>query len=204
MGASGASSGESFVYWGSPDGKYTVGNRTVLRTAAFFIGHDPAQVISTAVFDCNGDGRLDLLLGGYDDETLSRRGLQLLVNAGDRTFVDETRRRIGESAWSLAEAWHGGHRFVDFNGDGTEDIVPDRYNPNSGANILAWLNDGTGHYVALKTTKFDDAAALWRFAWGTLVSVGSEFKTMEFFADQRSLHSNGAVVTVGARITLTE
>ena len=145
-----------------------------------------------------------MLLGGYDDETKSRRGLQLLVNYGDRIFVDETRSRIGESAWSLTEAWHEGHRFVDFNGDGTEGIVPNRYNPNSGANILAWLNDGTGHYVTLKTTEFDHAAALWRFAWGTLVSAGSEFKTMEFFGEPGSLHSNGAVVTVGARITLPE
>ena len=181
--------------WGSGTGEYMDGNRTVLRTPAFFIGHGRAEVISTAVFDCNGDGRLDLLLGGYDAETLSRRGLQLLVNAGNRVFVDETRRRIGESAWSLTEGWHEEHHFFDFNGDGTEDIVPQRYD-TEGANVLAWLNDGTGHYVALKTTEFEDkdAEALWRFAWGTKVRVGPRFKSMEFFGGTEELRSNAGVV----------
>ena len=166
-GATAGLTGESFVYWGSGTGEYTDGNRTVLRTPAFFIGHGRAEVISTAVFDSNGDGRLDLLLGGYDAETLSRRGMQLLVNVGNRVFVDETRRRIGESAWSLTEGWHGEHHFFDFNGDGTEDIVPQRYD-TEGANVLAWLNDGTGHYVALKTPEFEDkdAEALWAIRVG--------------------------------------
>ena len=202
-GASGRLDGESFVYWGSATGGYTDGNRTVLGTSAFFIGHGRAEVISTATFDCNGDGRLDLLLGGYDAESLSRRGMQLLVNAGDRKFVDETRRRIGESAWSLAEGWHVEHRFLDFNGDGTEDIVPDRYD---NTNVVAWLNDGTGHYVALKTTEFEeeDAAALWRFAHGTIIRDGTTFKAMEFFSDSDELVSNAAVVVAGARVALAD
>ena len=68
-------------------------------------GHGGAEVVSTSVFDYKGGGRLDLLLGGYDSE-LVHRGVQLLVNAGNRAFVDETRRRIGASAWSLTEEWH--------------------------------------------------------------------------------------------------
>ena len=202
-GATAEPPGESSVYWGSGTGEYTDGNRTVLRTPAFWIGHGPAEVISTAVFDCDGDGRLDLLLGGYDTVGGSRhRGMQLLVNAGNRTFADETRHRIGESAWSLTEVWHEQHHFFDFNGDGTEDIVPHVYAPD-GANVLAWLNDGTGHYVALKTSDFaaEDADALWRFAWGTKVRVGNRFKSMEFFGETDDLRSNAAIVVRGAEIT---
>ena len=53
-------------------------------------------------------------------------------------------------AWSLTEAWHVEHRFFDFNHDGAVDIVPQFYRPE-GSNVVAWLNDGTGHYVALKS-----------------------------------------------------
>lgn len=97
------------------------------------------------MFDCNGDGRPDLLLGGYGSENPLARGMQLLVNAGNRKFVDETRQRIGESAWSPTESWHQEHRVF----------------------------DDTGHYVALKSTefKYEDADALGLFAWGTKVRV---------------------------------
>lgn len=140
---------------------------------------------------------------------VDRRGMQLLVNAGDRKFVDETRRRIGESAWSLTEAWQQEHRIFDFNGDGTEDIVPQRYDPTGDANVVAWLNDGSGHFVALKTTAFDafhddDARASWRFAWGTYVRIGTAFRALEIRGDPPELMANAAEVSVGARITLAK
>ena len=205
-GATAEPPGESAVYWGSGMGEYIDGNRTVLRTPGFWIGHGGGEVISTAVFDCNGDGRPDLLLGGYNTDSPRRRGMQLLVNAGNREFVDETRRRIGESAWSLTEAWQQEHRVFDFNGDGTEDIVPQRYDPTGDTNVVAWLNDGSGHFVALKTTAFDedDALALWRFAWGTYVRVGTDFKAAEIRGDPPELTANAAKVSAGARITLAE
>ena len=120
---------------------------TVLPTSGFFTAYGGGQVISTAVHDFNTDGRSDILLGGYDDGWFLGgrgpwRGLQLLVNHGGRVFVDETRRRLGQSAWSAGEGWHVEHRFFDFNGDGTVDIVPQGFDVDHGANVLAWLNDG--------------------------------------------------------------
>lgn len=100
------------MYGGSATGKYTDANRSVLRETGFWIGFDAAEVISTAVFDCNGARRPDLLLGGYCSENPLAPGMQLLVNIGSREFVDETRERIGESAWSLTEAWQQEHRFL--------------------------------------------------------------------------------------------
>ena len=84
--------------------------------------------------DIDGDERPDIVLGGYDDDL--HRGMQVLINRGDRFFDDQTRRRIGNSAWSPTEEWHNEVVFLDFNGDGTEDIVPQGYSPN-GSNVVA-------------------------------------------------------------------
>ena len=203
MGSFGDRTTESFVYWGTEDGEYRDDNVTELATPEFFHAFGNYQVISTAVRDLNGDGRLDIVLGGYDGEL--HRGMQLLINAGDRTFHDETRRRAGHSAWSTTEEWHNEVVFVDFNADGTEDIVPQRYNPNA-ANVLAWLNDGTGHYVPLRTTLYANAGApLFRFAKGVIVRDGSGFKSMEFTSDERqTMSANAAVVLTDAAITLAQ
>ena len=196
--------GESFVYWGSAGGQYREANATVLPTPGFVTalgrGH-MVHVVSAAVHDLNDDGRPDILLGGYRTGTWVR-GVQLLVNGGARVFVDETRRRLGGSAWSATETSHTQHLFFDFNDDGTVDIVPQLYwdEGGQGANVLAWLNDGTGHYVALKTTEFEDIIALARFKLGTPVHAASGFKYLEFLTDGMSLEANAATVVEGAVI----
>lgn len=195
VGATGVLDGKSYVYWGSPEGEYRDEDVTVLATSDFFTAYGRAQVISTAVHDFNGDGRPDVLLGGYDDATLTDRGVQLLTNAGGRAFVDETRRRLGKSAWAVGETAHMEQRFLDFNGDGTVDIVPQHYPP--GQRVLAWLNDGTGHYAVLKTTAFNDTEAL-RFAYGLIVRAGGDIKSLDFFSDGTYLGANAGVVVEGA------
>ena len=195
-GASGALVGESFVYWGSATGEYRDGDVTVLTTSDFFRAYGRAQVVSTAVHDFNKDGQPDILLGGYDDATLTQRGVQLLVNHGDRAFIDETRRRLGSSAWSPAEGAHTEHRVFDFNGDGTLDIVPQRF--AEGSNVLAWLNDGTGHYAALKTTAFDNTEAVRRFAPGIIIRARGGFKYLDFSGDGTYLEAHAGVVVEGA------
>lgn len=99
----------------------------------------------------------------------------MLINRGSREFDDQTERRLGDTFWSATQDWHGGHRFFDFNGDGIPDIVPEGYS-SEGDNVMAWLNDGTGHFVALPTTAYSDTDALYRFAHGTKVRVGDTFK----------------------------
>ena len=92
------------------------------------------------------------------------------------------------------------HRLIDFNHDGTVDIVPQSY-PDEGSNVVAWLNDGTGHYVALKTTEFSDTEALKRLAWGVKVRAGPAWKSLEFFGDGSYLQSNAANTVTDAVIT---
>ena len=206
MGSHGDRTSESFVYWGTADGEFTDENVTELSTPEFYSAFGNYTVISTAVRDFDGDGRPDIVLGGYDDEL--HRGMQILINRGDRLFDDQTQRRIGPSAWSPAETWHNGVVFLDFNGDGTEDIVPQGYAPNA-PNMLAWLNDGSGHYVALRTTLYPNAdRALFRFAAGVIVREGEAFRSIEFHSpegrDGQAIAANEARVLARPVITLAE
>lgn len=205
MGAKGGMADESFIYWGEAGGEFRDDHATALPTPGFFVAFGDGQVISTATHDFNDDGLVDVLLGGYDDGTVGhdpKRGVQMLINAGNRRFSDETQRRLGESAWSFTEGWHTEHRLFDFNHDGEVDIVPQIYSPE-GSNVVAWLNDGTGHYVALKSTEFsdDEAPALWRLAWGVKVRAGPVWKSMEFFGDGATITANAAVTVRSASIT---
>ena len=194
--------GESLVYWGTQGGEYSEELMTVLPGPEFFpaIGGDYLAV-SVTIADIDVDGRLDVLMGGYNGWPDWRRGLQILINSEDRTFTDETTRRLRTSAWSPTEQWHWRYRFLDFNGDGTLDLVPERYVTHLG-NVLTWLNDGTGHYVALSSNMFPGAEALDWFGSGVKVRVGSQFKVMDFFGDGTMLGSNAGVVASSATITL--
>ena len=193
-------SGQSYVHWGPGFDQLTV-----LPTPDYFFGFGRAVVVSTVVHDIDGDGQLDILLGGYrgDGGTLNR-GLQLLINAGDRSFADQTQRRLGVSAWSPDELWHQGYRMLDFNGDGMLDVVPQIYDA-SPSNVLAWLNDGTGHYVTLKSTMFpnsEDAVRI--FGEALMIRDDSEFKAIEFFGEGQFLETNAAFVVNNATITLAD
>ena len=146
------------------------------------------------------------MLGGYDDEL--HRGMQILINRGDRVFDGQTQRRIGHSAWSPTEDWRNQVVFLDFNGDGTEDIVPQGYSPNA-PNVLAWLNDGTGHYVTLKTTMYANPnTALFRFAGGVIVREGARFGSLELHSpdgrDGQTITANAGFVLANPVITLAD
>jgi hypothetical protein len=114
--------------------------------------------------DVNQDGLPDLVLVGtqgaphYDGWFL-----QILVNQGNRQFVDETAVRVaqGEASGGIdgvptntRAGWSV--RVLDFNHDGAPDFSMEFVGPGnlSPAQPLVWLNDGTGHFSTLMVEDF--------------------------------------------------
>ena len=142
--------------------------------------------------DFDGDGDDDVLLAPSDNILSPAAGV-VLINNGDFTFevaAGDRPRGINQREVLMA----------DFNGDGTVDIAPQQFDVDDGANVLAWLNDGTGRYAALKTTEFDDAEALGRFGYGVIVRAAGGFKHLDFHGDGTHLAAHAGVVVEGAVI----
>jgi hypothetical protein len=108
------------------------------------------EVHDIASMDVNRDGRPDLLLRSTT-ATYAGFGLQVLINQGNGTFVDETAARLGPSAASLTGPSPSGIRLADFNGDGLQDF----YFPQLGGqgDYLSvprfWLNNGNGTFTPI-------------------------------------------------------
>ncbi len=116
--------------------------------------------------DVNQDGLPDLVLVGTQGGASLYDGwfVQILVNEGNRRFVDETTLRLlpgeasgGREGLKTNAPWPVAVRVVDFNQDGAPDFAVD-FN-GSGAPFtqdqpLVWLNDGGGHFSTLKVGDF--------------------------------------------------
>ena len=140
--------------------------------------------------DFDGDGDDDVMLpGGRHFEAVAAESGLILLNNGDYTFeVAPGDRPRGVHPREVVMA--------DFDGDGTVDIVPQLY--GVGSNVMAWLNDGTGHYAVLKNTEFNDIDATLPFAHGVAVRARGGFKYVEFLDDGTHLEANAGVVVSGA------
>jgi hypothetical protein len=118
--------------------------------------------------DVNQDGLSDLVLVGGQNSSLSSGWfVQILVNQGNRQFVDETADRVppgeggggteGVSTSAPAAHWV---QVLDFNQDGAPDFSVE-VQPNGVLHLplplgqpLVYLNDGTGHFSTLKVGDF--------------------------------------------------
>lgn len=190
--------GESRIYWGGANG-FSDGRVTLLglEGAVAALNVDTVQVISSLSEDVNGDGHLDLVLGGYDGSFRSRF-TQLWMNTGSREFVDQTNSRLGPLATQSSSAWHQEFSWFDFNGDGYFDIVP-RLNGEGETEVIAWLGDGAGYFHALSGETVGDDELLTRLG-KTYIHSSGELFSMEFFSYEGRLTANAGVVSNGTEI----
>ena len=189
--------GGTRIYWGGTDG-FSDGRVTLLGLdgpmAALNV--DAVQVISSLSEDVNGDGHLDLVLGGYDGSFRSRF-TQLWMNTGSREFLDETGPRLGPLATQSSAAWHRQFSWFDFNGDGHFDIVP-VLKGRGEAEVIAWLGDGAGYFHALSGTLAGEDL-MWRLG-NVYIHSADELFSLEFSSYEGKLTANAGVVSDGTEI----
>jgi hypothetical protein len=105
-----------------------------LPPTIFFPIHD---IMDIKAADINGDGYLDLVLVDTRNTYIGRY-IQILINNGDGTFVDETSTRITQT---YDDGWLRYLQLLDLNYDGHMDLVVRQMD---GPGPMFYLNNGHG------------------------------------------------------------
>lgn len=112
----------------------TVNNSSDCNSASFALKTDHAVGIqpgAAAIGDFNNDGKQDLALGNYGDDSVSIR-----LGDGNGDFNGTTEVKVGTNPQSVA--------IGDFNGDGKQDFAVAKYNSNF---VSIRLGDGAGNFA---------------------------------------------------------
>ncbi len=154
----------SIVLWNNK-GSFSAGTITLLPQPALLADNHIDNDIQS--FDVNNDGLNDLIvLSAQMKPYYEGMSVQILINKGNRTFVDETALRMGASdslsgtpGLATGTLWRVFLQLLDFNGDGFTDFVTCGIAGSGQLGLkdpLVWLNDGTGHFSTLKLGDFFD------------------------------------------------
>ena len=182
--------GASRIYWGG-NGGFSDASVTLLEfsdaTRSLESEETTVEVVTAKVFDVDGDGKLDLLLGGYNG-WFESRFTELWMNAGNRVFTEQSQRRLGRLATSSKSRWPLDYRFFDFNDDGLTDIVPEYFLLRE-EDVIAWLGDGSGFFVPLEPNGVEGSGDL-DGAIGHYVTSSKGRYAVRFYEYDGELHSN--------------
>jgi len=97
--------------------------------------------------DVNADGFLDLLISWTKgDPFYQGRYIQVLMNKGDATFLDETQARLPPQSFEDTYWWYKSIDLADADEDGDLDILP-----WSWMDHMVYENDGAGRFKASST-----------------------------------------------------
>ena len=192
---------ESTVFWNRL-GAFSEQDKTVLPTPAPFV--DTHIVLEAASFDADGDDSLDLVVVGTQGNPFYDGWfVQLLMNQGDRTFVDETPGRLQHDEWyggtvgeEAGAPWPMAIEVLDFNGDGVLDFAVTSIRGGLGYLPqdlpVIWLNDGSGRFAALKVHDFVLPEDEWRIFGAQLIKTLHGYS---FIVPQSYPGSGGLILT---------
>jgi hypothetical protein len=147
----------STILW-NRSGAFNEAVRTPLPEPSAFATHIELDAQS---IDVNKDGLPDLVIVGSQGQPFYDGWfVQLLINLGNGTFVDETTCRLsaansfgGKSGVATGSSWPKWVKVVDFNGDGYSDFAVEYFPPFPGLprqTPVVYLNDRAGHFQTLK------------------------------------------------------
>jgi hypothetical protein len=133
---------DSIILFNDGNGDFTTRPRYVLPPHP--IGAGRTLVLQIMALDINRDGRPDLVLLATPptDPATSGYALQMLINRGDGSFVDETASRLGASSVVATGSNCGFFNLADLNGDGWPDFFC-----IDGPTFVArryWMSNGNG------------------------------------------------------------
>ena len=151
--------------------------RIELPHPAFYEGYTSVPALTH--FDVDDDGLQDLLLVHQrNDDTLpnvvwfSGRYVQVLVNRGGASFLDETPVRMGDQSATTPEHNQNGARLAnvaapvmhDVDRDGCEDLVMSQANAAVRTESpTAYSNDGSGRFRAMSPVPFAGSSRYFGF-----------------------------------------
>jgi hypothetical protein len=170
----------------------TVNRSSECNSASFALKTDHAAGIqpgAAAVGDFNNDGKQDLAIGNYGDNSVSIR-----LGDGNGDFSGTAKIKVGTNPQSVA--------IGDFNGDGNQDFAVANYNSNF---VSIRLGDGTGHFA--NASNVDTGAQPYAVAVGDfnrdgkqdLAVSNSESNTVSIrLGDGAGCFTNAPDVNVGA------
>jgi hypothetical protein len=108
--------------------------------------------------DLDGDGTLDFILSGCNDQYCDTNVTYVFTNNGNGVFTDDTDTSFGTTQW------FGDINVMDINGDGFQDLSLTSLRP--GINGYSYfLNDGTGHFTR-KGIHIIDTLTYWDYIAG--------------------------------------
>jgi hypothetical protein len=195
---------KSLVLW-NRDGQFSASDVTELPASAVFPNTHNDYDIRRA--DLNRDGLQDIIVIGRQHLNFGGWFVQLLINAGDKTFVDQTADRIpagefssGSEGVATTAPWPLWINPIDFNGDGAPDFSIEFVTgstPMLASQPLIWLNDGSGRFSTLKASDFVTPGNEWRLGYAHLVPTrnGFSFVTPQLYSGSGGLRITGLLAT---------